>query len=329
MLSELKRRGWCNHLHAGANREARGFQIFNLTADLSEEGGEHVDDILVLIYQYLNMLRREEPTAWIYDELNNLGKISFTFKDKEKPMNFVSSLVTDMHIYEMERVLTANYFLTRFDPPLIKSVYDYLQPEKMRVTVVSKKYEGQTDATERWYGTEYKMTKLSSAQLERLNNAGLDEQAFRLPLPNSFIPTDLSLVETNPPPATECKPHPRIIQSTPLARLWYKEDTKFMLPKAVLKFELRNPLVYLDPVHVNMCNLFVELLSDALTEYSYAAELAGLKYNIKRTNYGLNVGLSGFSDKMNVLLETLFHSMVSFRVDPQRFAILKESVSEI
>jgi insulysin len=108
-----------------------------------------------------------------------------------------------------------------------------------------------------------------------------------------------------------------------MSRLWYKEDTKFLLPKAVLKFELRNPLVYLDPVNVNMANLYVELLKDSLTEYSYMAELAGLKYSLNATNYGLSVSVSGFSDKMDVLLETVVERMASLRIDPQRFAILK------
>lgn len=83
LLSEFKRKGWCNHLYAGSRREARGFQFFNLVVDLSEEGAEHIHDILKLINQYLNMLRNEKPSKWIFDELNNLGKIGFAFKDKE------------------------------------------------------------------------------------------------------------------------------------------------------------------------------------------------------------------------------------------------------
>jgi insulysin len=119
--------------------------------------------------------------------------------------------------------------------------------------------------------------------------------------------------------------YPRIISSTPISRLWYKEDTKFLLPKAVFKMELRNPLVYLEPVNVNMTNLFVELLKDSLTEYAYMAELAGLKYSVNASNYGLNVSISGFSDKMDVLLETVLERMATLQCDPQRFSILKES----
>ncbi len=89
------------------------------------------------------------------------------------------------------------------------------------------------------------------------------------------------------------------------------------------KFELRNPLVYLDPVNVNMANLYVDLLKDSLNEYSYMAELAGLKYTVNASNYGLNVSVSGFSDKMDVLLDTVVERMATLKIDPQRFAILK------
>ena len=44
----------------------------------------------------------------------------------------------------MEDILTANYYLTKFDPDLIESLYNHLIPEKMRVSVISKKYEGKT-----------------------------------------------------------------------------------------------------------------------------------------------------------------------------------------
>lgn len=308
-------------MYAGSRREARGFQFFNITVDLSEEGGENVDNIIKLVYQYLNMLRQQKPVKWVFDEMNNLGKISFIFKDKENPIKLVSSASSDLHIYGMREILTANYYLTKFEAEEIQSLFDYLSPEKMRVTVVSKKYEGKTDTKEPWYGTDYKIEKMSEQQLNELKACSTNE-SFRLPPANTFIPSDLELVKHE---LQELPALPRIIHSSPLSRLWYKEDTKFLLPKAVVKLELRNPLVYFDPVHSNMSNMFVELLRDSLNQFLYPAELAGLKYNIYPSNYGINITLQGFSDKLNVLLETVFERMASFKIDPQRFSILKES----
>ena len=94
----------------------------------------------------------------------------------------MSSVVSDMHLpIRMENILTSNYYLNKFEPDLIASVYEHLVPEKMRLTLLSKKYQGQTDRVEKWYGTEYKIEKIEQETLNKLNECGLNEEAFRLP----------------------------------------------------------------------------------------------------------------------------------------------------
>jgi len=50
-----------------------------------------------------------------------------------------------------------------------------------------------------------------------------------------------------------------------------------------------SPFAYMDPLSANLTHMFCQLYRDALTEYTYAAELAGLGYNIQNTIYGLIV----------------------------------------
>lgn len=52
-----------------------------------------------------------------------------------------------------------------------------------------------------------------------------------------------------------------------------------------------SPLAYLDPLHTNLLHMFAQLFRDALTEYTYAAELAGLTYCLSNTKYGLTVSV--------------------------------------
>jgi insulysin len=54
-------------------------------------------------------------------------------------------------------------------------VYEHLVPEKMRVTVLSKKYQGKADRIEKWYDTEYKEEKIPQETLEKLSKCGLNE----------------------------------------------------------------------------------------------------------------------------------------------------------
>ena len=61
-----------------AQKVARGFKFFNLTiSNMSEEGLENFDGIMLLVFQYFNMLRQEKPHKWIFDEINEMGITEF------------------------------------------------------------------------------------------------------------------------------------------------------------------------------------------------------------------------------------------------------------
>ena len=114
-------------------------------------------------------------------KVNNLGRIGFNFKDQEKPMSLVSSVASDMHsAVPMERILSSSYFLTRFEPSLVEELCALLTPQKMRVTVLSRKYKGATDRVEKWYGTEYAVEKISEQFVAKLDK-GQTQDVFALP----------------------------------------------------------------------------------------------------------------------------------------------------
>lgn len=70
--------------------------------------------------------------------------------------------------------------------------------------------------------------------------------------------------------------------------------------------------------------LYVDLIKDALTEYSYDAEIAGLSYDLYTHFNGLLLTIDGYSDKMQVLLEKILIIMKNFEVDSERFSLIKE-----
>ncbi|BFZ09211.1 hypothetical protein BsWGS_12249 [Bradybaena similaris] len=319
LLSELKARGWANTLVGGQRSGAKGFSFFSVAVDLSEKGQENIDEIIALIYQYINMLRQEGPQEWIFKECQDLAAMSFNFKDKESPKSYTSALSGRLQDYPIADTLSVYSLFDEFRPNLINLILDKLVPTNMRVTVVSKKFEGQTDKTERWYGTQYKVTKFTEAQMKKWSECKLNKN-LRLPAKNEFIPTNFELV------ARECEtqPLPDVIKNTELCRLWFKQDDKFLKPKACINFDFVSPLAYMDPLHTNMNAIFTQLFDDALTEYSYMAEIAGLKYSLDSSLYGLSLAVKGYNDKLPILLKKIMDKMTSFQVDPERLAIFKD-----
>nr|DBA15111.1 TPA: hypothetical protein GDO54_004366 [Pyxicephalus adspersus] len=188
------------------------------------------------------------------------------------------------------------------------------------VAVVSKSFAGQTDKTEEWYGTQYKEEDIPSEVIEKWQKADLNGK-FHLPMKNEFIPTNFEIF----PLEKDATPFPTLIKDTAMSKLWFKQDDKFFLPKACLNFEFFSPFAYVDPLHCNMAYLYIELLKDSLNEYAYAAELAGLNYDLQNTVYGMYLSVKGYNDKQHILLKKIIEKMATFEIDERRFEIIKEA----
>uniref|UniRef100_A0A8C4F6G5 Insulin-degrading enzyme n=1 Tax=Dicentrarchus labrax TaxID=13489 RepID=A0A8C4F6G5_DICLA len=303
LLSELKSKGWVNTLVGGQKEGARGFMFFIINVDLTEEGLFHLSRI------------------WLQMSFNcDLNKVAFRFKDKERPRGYTSKVAGLLHYYPLEEVLAAEYLLEDFRPDLIEMVLDKLRPEHVRVAVVSKSFEGQTDKTEEWYGTQYKQEAITEETLMKWASADLNGK-FKLPMKNEFIPTNFEIY----PLEKDSPSVPTLIKDTAMSKVWFKQDDKFFLPKACLNFEFFSPFAYVDPLHCNMAYLYLELLKDSLNEYAYAAELAGLNYDLQNTVYGMYLSVKGYSDKQHILLKKIIEKMATFEIDEKRFDIIKEA----
>ncbi|XP_062256437.1 insulin-degrading enzyme isoform X2 [Platichthys flesus] len=320
LLSELKSKGWVNTLVGGQKEGARGFMFFIINVDLTEEGLLHVEDIIFHMFQYVQKLRTEGPQEWVFDECKDLNKVAFRFKDKERPRGYTSKVAGLLHYYPLEEVLAAEYLLEEFRPDLIQMVLDKLRPEHVRVAVVSKSFEGQTDKTEEWYGTHYKQEAITEETIKKWEEADLNGK-FKLPMKNEFIPTNFEIY----PLEKDSPSVPTLIKDTAMSKVWFKQDDKFFLPKACLNFEFFSRYLYTDPLHCNMTYLLLRLLKDDLKEYTYAARLAGLVYGVASGMNAILLSVKGYNDKQHILLKKIIEKMANFEIDERRFDIIKEA----
>ncbi|XP_069140604.1 insulin-degrading enzyme-like isoform X1 [Argopecten irradians] len=324
LLSELKAKGWANSLSCGSSLGAKGFRMLTVTIQFTEEGLDHIDDMVKLTYQYITMLRSQEPQEWIFREYQNIRAMKFRFKDKEESKNYTPSVCRSMQLYPMEEALSGGYLMSEFRPDLITTILNKLVPHNMRMRVVAKKYESIVNQTEQIYGTKYKLEQIPEEKLQEWSCCGYHDN-LRLPAVNEFIPECFDIVTREPQPSD----FPQLIKDSDLCRLWFHQDNTFLQPKASIKYELNNPLTYVSPTNHVLTKLFVMLYKDALNEYSYDADLAGLHYDLSATKYGITLSISGYSDKQPILLKKILEKMTQFSVDPAQFVIIKEKLERI
>jgi len=318
LLSYLKKEGLANDVCAGEKSGARGFSFFNVDIDLTETGLKEYKKVIHTVFQYINMIKNTGPLEWVFDEMSNLDTVSFKFQEKQNPQNYVESLASNIRNYCPEDLLCHKYKTTKFSPDLITNVVDKLTVESVRIIVAEQHCEKLCDHTDKYYGTKFSCAPIEDEVLGVWKSASSNDELF-MPKPNVFIPVDFSLC-TN-----ETTNHPEIISEDSLSKLWYKLDDKYNLPKCIFASELYSPIAYSSPHSANMLSMFSDILKDNLREYAYDAVLAGIIYQIRNTNSGLSIVVSGYHDKQILLVNAIMEKLMNFTIDKDRFEMLKET----
>ncbi|KAK0078471.1 hypothetical protein PV325_002451, partial [Microctonus aethiopoides] len=322
LLSALRKASWSNSLNAQIRKFVRGdCNFLHITVDLTEDGIHHVDDIVTLTFQYINMLRSKGPIEWIFDECKHISKMNIDFEETPPTISYVISTVYALHEYPMEEVLIAPRIPTEWRPDLINNVMEHLVPEKIRVHVFGKAFADIATETEFWYQTKFAKIKISDEVMKKWATPGFNSD-LKIPDKNEFIPTnfDIKAYENS-----AIDKYPVIIEDNELMRVWFKQDEEYCVPKVYSYFDFASPLICMDPISYNLTNMYIQLFDDSTTEYRYNPNLAGLSWQFTGSIHGFTLMFGGYHDKYQICLREIIHKMVNFTIDKQRFDILKES----
>ncbi|KAI4138363.1 MAG: hypothetical protein LQ341_004701 [Variospora aurantia] len=329
ILAYIKAKGWANGLSAGVAPVCSGAAFFTISVKLTEDGLKQYQEVVKVVFQYISLIKEHEPQQWIVDEVREMTEVDFRFKEKSPATSFTSRLSSIMqHPLPRDQLLSGTSVLRKFDSKGIAQALSYIRPDNYRLTLVSQTFPGDWDQKEKWYGTEYRVEAIPSELQARIRQAAESTSKNRipdlhLPHPNEFIPTKLSVDKRE---GVEPLKAPKLIRNDEAVRVWWKKDDRFWVPKGNVYITLRNPLSKATPETAVKSNLYCELVKDALVEYSYDAEIAGLEYQLSSFSMGIDIDVGGYSDKMYVLLEKVLVSMRDLEVKPERFKIVKERV---
>jgi insulysin len=307
LLSYLKKKGWVNSLASGTEDKLSDFETFEVVAGLTPRGLSSLDDVIAAIFTYIYLLRDRTIPPYVLDEVLLLDELGWRYQTKGSVGNYVQSLSTSMQKYPpqlyvagprrlalegVDGVLTRDARLGFPSRDAMEKTRDRvnqyvssLTVDNVMVTVLSKTFEGQTDAKERWYGTDYRVRPIPSSTLDKWRK-GLKPGNLQIdfPRPNPFIPTEAGLRLKRPPPASDAlassqrrsfesrmRPPtpPRVILDDDRWTVHFLEDERFGQPKGYLIFQILTQEAFATPMQAALSNLYEICVSDRLREYAY------------------------------------------------------------
>ncbi|KAK6354672.1 Insulinase (Peptidase M16) [Orbilia brochopaga] len=336
ILSVLKEAGIATSLSAGHMRICNDTGMYVVNIRLTVNGLQKIPEITALLFSYIRILNTTPPQEWVVKELQSMAEVEFRYKQKStNAANFVSEMASTMQNMMPREYLLSEHKIRKFDADLIKRGLSYLRPDNFRLAITTPELpDGLTwESKERWYGVEYTLQKIPAKVLEMATKAyngdkppafdvpGGQQNSLHLPHPNPFIPTNFDVVRKEVEHAQKV---PSLLRNTPESRIWFKKDDTFWAPKANTYFTLRTPRTYSTPRDYAIARFFCELVKDSLHEYYYDAELAGLEYSLSPNMLGFDLEISGYNDKMIVLLTKVLEAMRDLKPKEGRFEVIKE-----
>lgn len=126
-----------------------------------------------------------------------------------------------------------------------------------------------------------------------------------MPPPNEFICSNFDIIAENEESNIISRYPNKITTANDSCECFYKLDATFKLPHGYVCVYLSSPKTMETVRNMNLTSLYSMLVKHYLTEKLYPAVCAGLGYQIYSEEKGIVVKLSGYNEKLPILLDII------------------------
>lgn len=323
LLAQLKREKLAEKIKTGVDKLSVSKWVFQMEIELTEEGVRHVNDVIERSFQAIARLKEIPLPRYIFDEMQKMAQLNYQYQPHRDAFAFVYDQTKLLKAEPLSTYPEKTFIIQQFDPDAVADLIGELSAGNAQYYLLApQKISGAAyDRHERWMGVQYTVKAIDPEVLEVWNEA-LPHPQITLPAPNPFIPTDLTL------DAEENSNHPRIIVENDQGRVYFANDTQYLVPQSHFFFQIKTPSVDMcDAAKTASADLYVRSVREALADTGFQANLAGLKYGITRAEYGINIVVDGFGEYAGLLLQKILTAMQSVLPSAEEFAIAKDALT--
>jgi secreted Zn-dependent insulinase-like peptidase len=326
LFDVLKRTGLAEGLSAGLGMDTgednnNESATLDINISLTPEGLHQQDEILSLVFDYIDKIRREGIDRKRFKEMQQLANIDFRFREQGEPIHEVISLASQLRQYPPEDILSAPWLMEHYAPEQYRNILDRLTPKNLMVFVLAPNLQLDNPKQTPWYNAKWQQQALNPNNLLKDKRPELAAQ-LRLPAANPFVPENLELV----PGKTMHKPV--LLANHNGLDIWFARDTQFNTPKANIFISLRTPATRVSARSNVLTQLLVDAINTNLNAWAYSARLAGLDYSVYPHLRGITIRVGGYNDKLHTLINRILMQISDPALTQQRFEIARYKLIE-
>ncbi|KAH8413928.1 hypothetical protein KR009_007834 [Drosophila setifemur] len=328
LCSYLRRRLWCMSIMAGVGGSSFEtnslYSLFNICIHLTDDGFEHLDEVLEATFAWIRLLNNSNELKACYKEFQQIADNNFRFQIERPSIDNVQNIVESINYLPTKHVLTGPHLYFQYDDMDLEILNQHISKFYFNIMISSHTpYEkSEYNQTEPWFGTRYTTIPIPLKWLNMWYNP-LNLKELTFPKANPFITTDFTLhwIKAGKPPHSQ---KPKALLTNDLCELWFRQDDVFELPDGYINLYFITPLVRQCVKNYMLGVLYTYLVEFTIAEQLYHALEAGLTYGLYIGDKGLILRVSGYNEKLPLLVEIILNMMINLELDMAQVISFKE-----
>jgi len=325
LSQRLKKESLIDDLYIGVSSTGNTHPFFVVALALSDLGMEKMEETITYVFQAIEGLKKGEGIPeFLFHEKNTLSKLSYQYQKRVNAFKFISRvgrsiLEEDFATYPRDLIIASEY-----NKDKISEVLSLLKPEQCIITcnAPQKVTKAVYDAKEQWLQASYSIRPIPQDWIASWNEV-TENPDIVLPGPNHFIPQNLAIL-----PDPNLGSVPVCIAQSNLGQAYYVRCPEYQTPESVVHLRIFSPTITSSDRGSSLAALYLDHLTDCLEPLLRAAESAQIKVDFSMESHHIHLTLSGFSEKIPLVLQEILTQMANEPPQPGQFEIMRARLAK-
>ena len=273
-------------------------QFFEVSLDLTEKGLKHPEQAILKFFDALSLLSSSGVPHYLFDEMNQAATYKYQYQSRQDPFTYAMNVALMLPDEPMETFPREQILASTYSPEKISETIEWLKPNRCLYVFLAPTTEP-LNRKEKWMGADYAIREVPS-NWNTLWASASPHSEIRLPEPNPFLPSQLTLVSDQDEHTT-----PILLSEHELGCAYYARCGAFQNPETAIYLHILSPELGVTARSEVLAELYVDFLTDQLHPVLSAASQAGLKAKLRTNRSRFEIEINGFSQKAPLLLETI------------------------
>lgn len=304
LQQQLRARGFIYQLIVGSGLGLGGQQTVSVTAALTPQGVEQIDQLIAELFAAFAAVREQALDPQLYAAFGNLLKVQEYISDQDSPRDLALHLLKQWRHYPAAEIRRGEYQLAPYQAERLARFFEALSPDNTLVILAHDQAEA--DQFSEPYRIGYGLHRITPEQLSLWHQAGPMER-LNLSPQIQFLPQELKVWQI------DNEPRPTLVHQGDGVQLWKALNQMGNTPRTRLYVALEAPSFGASTEQRAQGELWLKAAQRRLKPIQDQAARSGQSLSLYSHPQGLTLRVDGFRDQaipltrqaLNALLEPL------------------------